>query len=1236
MADIIQWNMRGYVGNFEDLKAVIGQNGGPACVCLQKTFHGDLTPFAPSRYTAIPAPAIVPHTPGTRPSRGVITLVKSNTPYYTLNLTTDLEAVAIRVNIGKEYTVCNIYISPNERITATKIVQLINQLPSPFIIVGDFNARSDLWGDSLTNSHGRVIQDVLSTTDICLLNDGSPTHFHIQTNTESCIDLTIVSPEALTDLTWTVCDDCHNSDHFPIIIKRFQQAPNNSPSNAFNYDKADWSLFKRLSIAPNNLFDHSLDIDTLNENFNSLIMNAATQAIPRKSFTGRYPIPWWNAECSRTQTERKAAKRRYKRTGNTQDKIALNRASAIARRQQRKSRKECWQNYISSINSDTPINKIFKNAQKVAGKYNGHRAIALEDNGSMVTDHVEVANLLGSHFSNISSNSNYDENFNRLRLIAENTPINFISNNQEEHNTRITMTELECSLKKCSDTAPGEDEITYQMLKNLSESGKALLLFLYNRIFLEDLFPKIWQKSILLPFPKPGKDPKLCNSYRPISLTSTVCKLLEKILNYRLIHLLENGNFFSKHQFGFRKARCTLEPLSKLQTEIYDAFRDKKHLVAIFFDIKKAYDSTWRHHILQTIFDAGVRGHLGNFISNFLKNRTFTVRVCNNTSESFDIEQGVPQGSVMSVTLFGAAINGIVGEISEDIGRSLFVDDLSIFCSGSSIKSIERRLQLAINKISYFTKRTGFQISTEKTVAVHFHRKRGLQQEPKLELYDLPITIQQEAKFLGMTFDQRLYWKAHIDNLKKRCLKSLNLIKMLSHQTWGADRCSLLKLYRSTTRAQLDYGCQIYSSAPHRFLQRLDAIHHSGIRMSLGAFRSSPILSLMAEAGEMKLEERRKQLCLQLYTRQLRITNFTSSDHFNNNYQQLLHSKPFAALAYDIASEMQLTMPSIMKAKFPSLPPWFLPDNVSCTFNLPKSKKSYPDYIVKRLFEEHLSQKHQAEYHIYTDGSKDNQKTGFGLYTEDSELSMRISDHCSIYTAELLAILTALEITNTSQHQNISIFTDSRSSIQGITNIYNSHPIVSKIQSKIIKLARSNIHVKICWIPSHVNLRGNECADTLAKNATNSEETHEIRVPHTDFKAVIKSKIKQDWSRKWHNIHPAENKLREIKNDTSDWNTNFPKNRRLEIIICRLRIGHTKLTHGHLMDRNVTINDCPHCGDETTLTIKHIMTECPQYNALRLNCFGRSNPSIRDILGKNLSINNVIRFLNNADITSKI
>ena len=136
--------------------------------------------------------------------------------------------------------------------------------------------------------------------------------------------------------------------------------------------------------------------------------------------------------------------------------------------------------------------------------------------------------------------------------------------------------------------------------------------------------------------------------------------------------------------------------------------------------------------------------------------RTFKVKINSTLSETFDQMQGVPQGSVMSVTLFGIAINGIVADLSTDIQKSLFVDDFAIYFSSSSITAIERKLQMAINKIFNWTLQTGFKLSKEKTVAVHFHRKRGLQQEPQLNIGNHAIPFQNEAKFLGIIFDQRL------------------------------------------------------------------------------------------------------------------------------------------------------------------------------------------------------------------------------------------------------------------------------------------------------------------------------------------------------------------------------------------------------------------------------------------------------------------------------------------------
>ena len=217
---VVQWNCRGYYGNFEDLKTLLMHLNGPACICLQETFHGNKIPYPPKGYTALSAPAVVAYAPHVRPSRGVLTLVKTTIPYYQINLNTTLEAIAIRFNIGKEYTICNVYITPTEVVTKLDLQNLINQLPQPYLLIGDFNARNNLWGDSQENSHGRIVEDFLLDSDVCLLNTGAPTHFHVQTATESCIDLAFASPDALTDFNWKPLDDNYNSDHYPILLAK--------------------------------------------------------------------------------------------------------------------------------------------------------------------------------------------------------------------------------------------------------------------------------------------------------------------------------------------------------------------------------------------------------------------------------------------------------------------------------------------------------------------------------------------------------------------------------------------------------------------------------------------------------------------------------------------------------------------------------------------------------------------------------------------------------------------------------------------------------------------------------------------------------------------------------------------------------------------------------------------------------------------------------------------------------
>ena len=148
-------------------------------------------------------------------------------------------------------------------------------------------------------------------------------------------------------------------------------------------------------------------------------------------------------------------------------------------------------------------------------------------------------------------------------------------------------------------------------------------------------------------------------------------------------------------------------------------------------------------------------------------------------------------------------------------------------------------------------------------MCVHFCQLRKQHLDPQLYLYGTQIPTNGEAKFLGLIFDSKLSFIPHITSLKSRCTKSMDLIKVLSNTTWGVDRKVLLRLYRALIRSKLDYGCIVYGSARPSYIKRLDTVHNQGLRLCLGAFRTSPVQSLYVEANKPPLDMRRTRLSLQ-------------------------------------------------------------------------------------------------------------------------------------------------------------------------------------------------------------------------------------------------------------------------------------------------------------------------------------------------------------------------------------
>ena len=162
-------------------------------------------------------------------------------------------------------------------------------------------------------------------------------------------------------------------------------------------------------------------------------------------------------------------------------------------------------------------------------------------------------------------------------------------------------------------------------------------------------------------------------------------------------------------------------------------------------------------------------------------------------------------------------------------------------------------------------------------------------------------------------------------------------------------------------------------------------------------------------------------------------------------------------------------------------PPWKLSEDLICSHEVIKEKNLYPPSVTKALIIQHQSNCHGQSIHLYTDGSKSEQEVGFGIYSEQLSTSHKLPTISSIYTAELYAILETLNILNVHSENKFTIFSDSLSSLKGIQQLSSNRPILSNLQSKLIELQRCNKYVYLCWVPSHINIYGNEQADKLAK-----------------------------------------------------------------------------------------------------------------------------------------------------------
>ena len=242
--------------------------------------------------------------------------------------------------------------------------------------------------------------------------------------------------------------------------------------------------------------------------------------------------------------------------------------------------------------------------------------------------------------------------------------------------------------------------------------------------------------------------------------------------------------------------------------------------------------------------------------------------------------------------------------------------------------SAERKLQLTLNNLQKWANDNGFKFSESKTVVVHFCNQRKLHPDPYLTLNNVPLPVENEFKFLGITFDKKLSFVAHLKLLKLMCSKSLNLLRVVAHKDWGGDFATLIKLYRSLIRSKLDYGSVVYGSARKSYLQMLDPILNQSLKLCLGAFRTSQTDSLQVEARESSLALRRQKLSLQyLFKMKANTVNPASKCTFDFLHKNVFDSRPNLIAPFGIRRErlchnIGIDLNVIAPVSQPSVPSW--------------------------------------------------------------------------------------------------------------------------------------------------------------------------------------------------------------------------------------------------------------------------------------------------------------------------
>ena len=753
----------------------------------------------------------------------------------------------VDLNSTKSLLLGNFYRPPDAEIETFEglqksVQQLTKSINNKHVILGgDFNLPDIDWNTKTVNPGGKNKQFSESVLD--LMDDYSLEQV-VQEPTigKNILDLCFTNQPSLVNKVNIVSGI---SDHDIVIMDSSIKPKFNKKKSRKVYrftDENIASVRRGLELLNTKFLKSNPHFNSVDKNwsfFKTSIQQVVEKYVPSKMTSTRYHLPWMDKNLKKLSSNKHKLYNRAKSTGKSEDWDKFK----LVKHQCQKERRASHNQYVADLLKTSYEEKTSKKFWKYikSRKTDNVEVQPLRSEGKLHSDDKDKAEILNKQFKSVFTKDS--ESFKEQSLHKPQFP-----KIKEIHICEKGVTKLLKELKVNS--ASGPDDISNRILKHSAEELSPVLTFIFRQSLTNGILPSDWLKANVVPMYKKS-DKQQAENYRPVSLTSVCCKIMEHVLCKHLRNHLDRCNILTKFQHGFRRHHSCETQLLITLDDILKNYDQKHQLDIIILDFSKAFDKVSHNLLLTKLYSMGVSGAVHKWISAFLHNRTQRVVVNGVFSDDAPVSSGVPQGSVLGPLLFLCYINDLPNCVKSQV--RLFADDSLLYRTINSVHDAVQ-LQEDLTALEVWANTWKMHFNPTKCYLMRYCRSRTPIITPYI-LRNHKLAEHVTNPYLGVLLSNDAKWSKHISAI---CNQANATLGFLRRNLYNCPKDLKKLAYIALVRSKLEYASCVWNPYLVKDITLLEKIQRRSVRFICHNYDWSTSVTDMLRDLELEtLEERR-------------------------------------------------------------------------------------------------------------------------------------------------------------------------------------------------------------------------------------------------------------------------------------------------------------------------------------------------------------------------------------------